>query len=134
MIRPEQVANLMVANGVGRLGRDVFVHAMPETVTQGWLILGKLDLLDIDWDLPTLRKEGFQILARHPSPLEAEKMAMRAARAVSFHQWRDLPPAGSAESSIRALYIRPRHDPIVFPRSEGDIYEASVNFEFVSVT
>jgi hypothetical protein len=61
-------------------------------------------------------------------------MAIQAVRAVSFHEWRELPPAGNATNPVLVLYVRPRHDPIVFPRSEGDLYEASVNFDFVSAT
>jgi hypothetical protein len=130
MLVMEQVANLLVAAGLGTLGKDLFVHGMPESVPAGLVVLNRVAANDIDYDLPAWRRDGFQVVARHGSPLEAEKLARRVMAALHFHGWRQLAPAGAMTVPTDVLFIRPRHEPIVYPRSPGDLHEASVNFDY----
>jgi hypothetical protein len=39
---------------------------------------------------------------------------------------------GAKHGEVRFLFIKPEHDPLVFPRTEGGQFEASVNYNFAA--
>lgn len=130
MLAMEQVAALLAAAGLGTPGKDLFVHRMPDGCPAGLVVLNRLAAQAIDWNLPRYRRDSFQVVARHRLPLEAERLARRAMEALTLFGWRELPPAGAVERPTAVMFIRPRHEPIVYPRSESDLHEASVNYDF----
>jgi hypothetical protein len=133
MLAMEQVAVMLQAASLGTIGTTIFVHRMPATLVSGLVVLSALGGVDIDYDgLPELRRENFQVIARHSTPNGAQALARRVSTALTLlAAWRTVPAYGTAIPAARVLYIRPRHSPIVFPRSDaGDLYEASVNFDF----
>jgi len=134
MLAMEQVAKMLADASLGTLGTTIFVHGMPPTIKTGLVVLSALSGNDIDYaGLPDLRREGFQVIARDTGAPAAMALAVQASNALTLPaSWRQLPAFDSIPAAW-VLYIRPRHSPFVFPRSDvGDVYEASVNFDFAT--
>jgi hypothetical protein len=128
----EQITVMLATAGVGVPGQSLFAHRMPASVLRGLVVLPALVGGEIDYaGLPELRREAFQVIARDPAPGAARTLAARAMTALTLRPaWRLVPAFDLETPAVWVLYIRPRHGPIVFPRSDGgDIYEASVNFD-----
>lgn len=128
MLAVEQIMDRLAVANVGTPGTTLFAHKMPATVTKGVLVLAPLTGSEIDYELPGWRRSRYQIIARAPSVSEAMTLAMAASAALTWLLPRTVPASGMYPS-IEVKYFRPLHDPIVYPRSEGNLVEASVNFE-----
>lgn len=133
MLTMEHVAARILAAGLDyTAGTNLFIHRMPSNVTKGLVVLPALVGTEIPRDLRGFMRGSFQIITRDPSPLVSASQALAAANAVELDAgWVMLPATGSTpEARVHSLLAR--HLPIVFPRSdEGDVYEASVNFDFI---
>lgn len=130
MLEMEQVANMLVAAKLGTLSKDVFVHRFPPTVNEGLLVLARLEGQEIDAGMGSYRRGPFQIVARSANVLTAQRKIRAAIPAVTFYGWRSLPPAGLASTPSRVLFIRVLSEPVIYPVSDGDLIEASADFEF----
>lgn len=128
MLSVEHIANVLAAANVGEIGKTLFAHRMPAEVTKGVLVLAPLAGDEIDHELPGWRRGRFQIIARARTPLEATMLALQATLALTWHKTRILPEAPPFPA-VEVRYLRPMHDPAVYPKSEGNLVEASVNFE-----
>lgn len=100
----------------------VFVHEMPARVTEGVLVLPKLSGANYDPELPGYYKTGFQVIVRHTGYQEAYAEAMKLFDGLKSEQEIVLP-----EYTI--FYLRPKHLPVSYPRSEGHQVESSVNID-----
>lgn len=131
MLVPEHIAPILQAAGVGTLGKDLFCHRLPASIARGVMVTGDLAGTDIDHELPGWRQGRLQVIVRDPNHLQGLTKTRQVMAALSLGQ-RLLPAAGGAPA-VQLRRLRPMHDPIVYPRSEGDEIEFSVNFEGVWV-
>lgn len=121
----EPVLQKLVDDGLGVAGQDLFVHRMPDTVTVGALLLSKLSGTPIDHELPGYRKTSFQVIVRHTDYVQGEQLAEQISSALTIRN--------AQVGSLKVKYIQPMHEPVIFPISEGDHLEISVNYDAVYV-
>lgn len=129
MLTVEHIVARLAASGLGIAGKDLFAYHMPETIKQGLVVTSRLEGEEIDEGMGSYRRGTFQIVARSPSFPTSAQLVRRAATAVALRGWQTLPAAGAAPATA-VLFIRAQAEPILFPVSDGDLVEASVDFEF----
>lgn len=132
MLVAEHIAALLVQAKVGTLGKTLFCHRLPAEIASAVVVMGALTGTEINHELPGWRMGNLQVIVRHPDYTQGMILARQVVAALSIEQSRDL-PATAVAPAIRLRRLRPLHDPIVFPRSEGDVVEFSMNFEGVWV-
>lgn len=106
---------------VGKPGVNLFKNSMPHAVTLGIALMGKLQGDMINYELPGYRKTGFQLIVRAKSFSAGEELVQQAVASLTFEQLEI--------GNIKFNYVRPRHDPVSFPTSDGNNTEFSVNFD-----
>lgn len=128
-MRLEPLAQILADAGVGVIGATIFVYHMPENVTDGVLLRQPLQGTEIDYELPGYVKTDFQLIVRSSTYADGFDLVERATQALTFEHVTTL-----ADRQIN--YQRPRTEPIVYPRSDANVIEMSVNFEcsFVRIT
>lgn len=112
------------AQGLGEIGKTLFRHKMPHEVPAG-LLLASQTPIQIHPYLEAVRKGSFQVIARGATEDEVEQRLNQVSEILSVQ--------GLVLGGMRFFYIRPEHEPLIFPRSESDFVEASVDFAFVYV-
>lgn len=122
------IADYAVTQGAGVIGKTLFAYNMPETANLAVLLRQPLVGAPIDYELPGYRKTKFQVVARcKPTEIEqgralidgfVEKITLLRETVLSGYQIK---------------FMRPRHDPVMYPISEGANLEFSVNFDVVYV-
>lgn len=127
MLVPEHIAPLLQSAGIGRLGTDLFCHHMPAQIERGVMVTGDLAGTDIDHELPGWRQGRIQVIVRDPDHTQGLTRTRQVIAALTLGQL--ALPATAGAPAIRLRRLRPVHDPIVYPRSDGDQVEFSVNFE-----
>lgn len=112
-------------------GKDLFINYMDDSVEKGALILPSLAGGIIDYDLRGWRNgDSIQIVVRHPDVKVAYNLSQQIADAVTIEEPTILKAsdAGITGSDIEVQFMRPRADPIVFPRPQTKWWEVSINF------
>lgn len=122
------IAEYAESINAGTIGRDLFAYNMPETSNLGVLLRQPLTGAEIDYELPGYRKAKFQVIVRC-KPVEIEQGLVKITEFV------DMITVLSEMnlSGMQIKYMRPRHDPVLYPVSEGNNLEYSVNFDVVYV-
>lgn len=103
------------------VGTNVFVHALPSTVETGVMLASGYQGMPVDPYIPEYYKGPMQIIARAKKSAQAEAIASAISKALTME-----------EVTVGNIIVRrchPRHLPVPFPRSNGDYFEASVNFD-----
>lgn len=121
----EPFANCLQAMDVGVIGNNIFLYNMPNTVHEGILFVAPLSGMKIDPDLPNYRKGKFQVIVRSEAYSDAKELADSVMGVLDF--------ANKVVDNYSVKYVRPRTEPVVFPVSEGDYIEFSLNFNTVYV-
>lgn len=101
---------------------DIYVFHLPDTVSEGILLLHNLSGARLDPNLPDYKKAKFQIIVRNPnfeSGYALAKQAMDAFKVVKRY----------SDGVMLINFIEPLHDPVSYPSSKGNFIEFSVNFE-----
>jgi hypothetical protein len=120
-------AERLEANLLGKRGKTIFTYAMPAHVEEGILLRDPLDGVAIDHELPGFfREAGFQLLVRATSHASGMELAQSATECLTIS-------ADTQFTGYLVRYSRPDHLPLVFPASEGDLLEISVNFSYCYV-
>lgn len=132
MLGMEQIATVLAQASLGQIGKSIFVHRMPGEISSGLVVLNQLSGYSIDWELPGFKIGKFQVIARHTSVPQGLSLARGAMAALTWQEPRML-PAQAGLNDILVRRVLPMHDPITYPRSDGDMVEHSINFEFVAV-
>lgn len=123
-MRLEPIAQHLEANGHGVIGQDLFYHHMPESIEEGLLVTMRLPAKREQYAL-AMRRGSFQVIARGRDEDALEERL----RAVSS----TLNAQGLQLGDMNFRFIHPKHDPLVYPRSDSRLVEAAVNFDFVFV-
>ena len=119
----ELLAEWLECEGLGKRGKDIFVHHMPDDRI-GVLLTVPLVGQRMYPDIPEMRRSRFQVIVRgydYEAGLEKAE-ALQAALT-----WNDKSEVLGDE--IELTYMYPRHDPIPFPYSKGDNLEIAVTFD-----
>lgn len=80
--------------------------------------------IGISTDVRDLRRGSFQVIARSAT----HEGARAAANSVI-----DAMPTGGQIGDMLFRVLHPEHEPLLYPRSDGNSIEASVNFKFVYI-
>lgn len=110
------------AAGIGRVGIDMFAHQMPLEVSEGILIKDRFSGDRIDHELPGWREGGFQLVVRAKDFQTGKTLAQQAMGVLNFIET-------PLDATCHIKYMRPRHEPVSYPISPGNLIEFSVNFE-----
>lgn len=122
----DELAEYVEAAGIEDYDGVVYAQTLPPHLTEGVMVSSTLVGIPVDPELPGFHQGGFQMVARAKTSERAEVIAQAVIDAIETEESVML-------DTIKINYIRPRHLPVSFPRSEGDHYEAVVNFDLCFV-
>lgn len=108
------------AAGKGVPGKSLFHSFMPAQISVGTLVLTRVAIMRDAYS--GLRKGQFQVVCRGTTAEAVHAMAVEALEALRGEQ--------VMVGNVNFLFIFPLHEPIVFPRTDGGQFEASVNYQF----
>lgn len=132
----EDIANYIRSANIDGIGSKVFIYTMKATDT-GAMITSHNTGLPVNNDIPDYYKGPFQLIVRANDPRSANAQATAIWNLLNSHEKEKLGQGVTFElPSIFVNFIYPRHLPVVYPRSDGDFFEASVNFDicFVAIS
>lgn len=118
----EALAGLIQQAGLGVPGQSLFVEHLPETVKQGVLLIGPSTGTRIDYEVIGYYKTNFQVIVRAPNYLAGDQLSKQIMNALTVAKHEIAP-------GYFVNYMRPRHEPVVYPISEGGHLEFSVNYD-----
>jgi hypothetical protein len=99
------------------------------------MVASRSDGLKTDRDIPNFYKGVMQIIARAHTMQDSVTQAQAVSDLLSSFQKRmEGNDTGLDLGTVNFSYIYPSHLPITFPRSDGDFYESSVNFDVCFAT
>ena len=101
--------------------KNLFLTHMPAQLRTGVLMRESAPGTVFDHELPQFYRVSFQVVVRHDDFLKGRKIAEDVSASLTVHE--------VTIGSMHLHYIRPRHQPFVFPASQGDLLEFSVNFD-----
>jgi hypothetical protein len=121
----EALATYIEANmGTFKQGKNLFINQAPEQpVAPMMLLRDHSGGLKIDGEIPSERAGRFQLIVRGKKHSEI----MPHGREVS----KLLTDQGLELDNVIIKMIRPMHEPLAYQRSEGGLFEISVNFAVV---
>lgn len=107
----------------GNLGHDVYVFHMPAHERMAVLLLAR-KAAPVNHYLPGYYKSDYQAIIRAPSSDIAggQALADQVMVLLSIEQESQL-------ADIAVKYSLPRHQPFMYPVSNGDLIEWSINFD-----
>jgi len=118
----ENIVTYLRSLDIAPVGVSVFRQTIPAGVSPAVGVFLSLTGIKIDQELPNYHNDSLQLIIRADTYSAAYEIAESFSAALDI---------GEQEvGSLHVNYLRPRHLPAVFPRSDGDYYEASVNFDF----
>lgn len=121
----QHVVDRLAAAGLGVPGVTLFRERMPMAVAEGLLVC-ELQPNTINPYVMGLKRGTFAVVARG-SELDAIRARLQSATA-------ELTVQGWIVDSTHYRHVTPRHDPFIYPRSDGDLYEGNVLFDYVFST
>ena len=134
-MRLEQLTLKIEAAGLATRGVDLFQQFMPATVEHGIVLLPSLAGSPINWQLPGWQKaNNFQLLVRHASIKVGYDLIQNVSNAITSLTYETLPAIPPDIPAINTLYVRPKHDIVILPRSPSNYFEFSQNFEVTYAT
>ena len=114
------IVDLLEAASLGDPGSTLFWGKMPLECQSGLLVTTQTPI-SIHSYVSELRRGTFQVIARHKTFDGASTLADSVIDAM---------PSGGVIGDMKFLTLRPSQEPLLYPRSDGDFVEASVNFNF----
>lgn len=118
----DALVKIIADAGLGIEGKTLFHSHMPSEVQKGILVMTRVG---ITIDAYTgLRKGPFQIIVRDKKIADAHNLATAVLKAMKTD--------GKTVGVVNFLFIHADHEPLVFPRTEGGQFEASVNYTFAA--
>lgn len=117
----DEIAIYLRSLHISGIDQAVFVHAMPAEVKPAVMVAVGYQGMPVDPEIPGFFKGRIQAVSRGLKSINAEEYAQAVSNALTINE--------TTVGSIFVKYIRPVHLPVPFPRSGGDYYEASVNFD-----
>lgn len=115
------MAQYMSTKGLGVPGQSLFAYAMPDSVNAGLLVTSQVPIQRHPY-AQGLRRGEFQVIARGSDHQALIDQLQRVSDALTVQ--------GVTIGQMNFRFIQPINDPLVFPRAESRLLEASVNFRF----
>lgn len=109
------------------LGVDLFEHHIPESATEGLLMKLPMDGIKVNHYVDGFYRGRFQIILRSKSHADGDIKAPLINAALTFRERTFIDSNGHLLMNI--LQCLPTTLPVVYPRSAGNVYEWSCNFE-----
>lgn len=122
-MKVKQFAEYLEENGVGTIGKDIFVQHLPERAASTSIMLkNSLEGTPIDHELPGYRRGRFQAVIRCKANKfeEGEELAQLVSDTLTCYE--------KAIGEFHFNYLRPISEPVAYQLSDGANYEFSVNF------
>lgn len=116
----QPVLEYVATQNLGVRGRDLFRYFMPSDIDEGILITSQMPH-PLNPYLPGKYMGDFQVIVRGIDVDEVRSRAVSLLKALTLRS--------VTMGEMRFFYIQPRHAPLVYPKSDGNYIEASVNFE-----
>jgi hypothetical protein len=126
-MRIDLLADLLAAAKVGTPGKDIFEEEMPADVKAGVLLKLPLQGVPIDHELPGYYRGAVQAIVRAQKVDTGDRLAKRVMEALTLSEHSFTNEAG--EEVMHVNFLRPRTLPIVYPRSDGNGKEWSINLD-----
>ena len=101
---------------------EIYANTIPSDRKIGAMLTAGYKGMSVDPEIPAYHKGPMQLIVRAGESLDAEAIAQLVSDYLMLCQ-------EVTVGDIFIHYINPRHLPVVFPASNGDHYEASVNFD-----
>lgn len=117
----KEMATILEENNIGTLGIDLFIYFMPFDVAVGILLLPRLSGELIDNDITGLRRGGFQVVVRTPDYDDTLVNSIVPLLTIR----------GKVVKGLDIKYTLPKSEPVVYPATDGNNIEYSVNFDAV---
>lgn len=119
----DALASLIATLVPGQVPGETLFHThMPAQITKGTLILTRVPIGNDPYN--RLRKGTFQVIVRGTDVVACHDKASEIAEALRGE--------GAVAGDVKFLFIFPINEPLAFPRTEGSLFEASVNFQFAA--
>lgn len=119
------LADLLQAAGLGTKGVDLFLNMMPAGAEDAVLLRTPLTGVPINYELPGFYQTEYQLIVRC---LDYDAGRTRIEQIIQA-----LTIAYASVGPWRVNYSRPKHEPVSFPLSDGNLIEFSTNFDFCFV-
>jgi hypothetical protein len=103
-------------------GKSLFHSHMPSEVKEGTLVMTRVPIV-ID-PYTGLRKGPFQVVCRSSTIEGAHDRASAIMKILATE--------GARQGEVNFKFIKPANEPLVFPRTDGGQFEASVNYNFAA--
>ena len=124
----EPIMKILQDANIGVIGTSIFGYYMPPDVNTGILVVSSLSGASISYETPNFRKDDrFQIITRAPSSTAALNLMRKVSIALTLTKDQTIPSLQTGIPDLCFIYIRPAHDPIVFPRLQSGLTECSLN-------
>ena len=125
----EDLGNYIRNQNVPGIGQNVFLYTLKENDMGAMLTSHNTGILSSN-DIPDYYKGQLQIIVRSRTPKDSQTQAVAITNLLDSNTQRKLGLASElALNSVKFNYIFARHFPVIYPRSDGDFYEASINFD-----
>ena len=118
----EAIGEYLQGEGVGSVGRNIFIYKMPDKIESAILLRDRLQGDRIDHETGLMRG-GLQLIARAVSQTQAKQLAQAAATALSLRD--------TVVEDMDIKLLLPRGEAVVFPVSDGQLIEALVVFDAI---
>lgn len=116
------VVGVIELAGKGISGKTLFHTHMPAGKGEGVLVLSRVPV-SID-PYTGLKKGTFQVITRSTNVLTSHSLAVEIMKVLETE--------GAKHGEVDFKFIKPQHEPLVFPRTDGGQFEASVNYNFAA--
>ena len=124
------IAEKLIALNLGVPGTSLFIDEMPSTCKFGILVRSPLIGTKIDHELPKYFKGQIQVIVRSSKRAAGDALAYRIMDELTLHSETLVDDAGVG---VLINQMLPETLPIIYPRSDGNGIEWSINFDLVYV-
>lgn len=104
---------------------QVFAYEMPESIARGAMVIPPLEGLTYNPELPNRYKGTYQVLVRTPDLREAHALGADAIQLLTLHN--------VTLGGMQVVLSEALTTPTVYPRTDANQYEASVNMRVVVI-
>ena len=118
------LAERMEEKGCGKCAKDIFVDTLPSDSSTGTVLRSSISGDKIDYELPGFMKATFRLIVRAANHAVGQEMLQKATDSLYIEQ-----PTVVGNMNVRIC--RPITSPMVFPLSNGNLREFSVNMRII---
>lgn len=125
----EELANYIRAQNIEGIGESVYCYTLKQNNMGAMLTSHNTGINTIN-DLPDYYKGVLQIIVRSNNPKDSQTQINAIVSLLNSNERRKTGMGMTLDlTETKFNFILPKHIPVIYPRSDGDFYEASVNFD-----